>query len=266
MYEYEIEVLEEFLNYPPSSTDAVFDKFKNSLRDFTFREKPNGEGLEKKKRFLFMEGTRENKVLLVAHADTYVDMVYSRSNYSLENHDVYSLDGLYKARDAKIPEKPQLLGADDRAGLAMLWLLKDSGHSLLVTDGEEGDGKGGRIGSNWLVDNNRDIAEKINSSHQFMIQLDRRNGTDFKCYQVGTEEFSDYIAKETGYIEDRSSGKTDICTLCENICGVNFSIGYYNEHNNNEYLNIDDWRKTYDLVTRILEKDPLPAFYLTNES
>ena len=29
------------------------------------------------------------------------------------------------------------IGADDRAGCAILWLLKDSGHSLLVTNGEE---------------------------------------------------------------------------------------------------------------------------------
>jgi hypothetical protein len=37
------------------------------------------------------------------------------------------------------------LGADDRAGLAILWLLRDLGHSLMVTDLEEH----GRMGSTY---------------------------------------------------------------------------------------------------------------------
>jgi hypothetical protein len=55
------------------------------------------------------------------------------------------------------------IGADDRAGCAILWLLKDLGHSLLITDGEE---KGG-IGSKWLMNDteNADIAEEINTEH-----------------------------------------------------------------------------------------------------
>ena len=38
------------------------------------------------------------------------------------------------------------------------------------------------------MDHNKDIADEINHDHQFVIQFDRRNGRDFKCYDVGTDE------------------------------------------------------------------------------
>ncbi len=45
------------------------------------------------------------------------------------------------------------------------------------------------VGSTWLMydEKNRDIADRINNNHQFIIQFDRRGGKDFKCYNVGTE-------------------------------------------------------------------------------
>ena len=46
--------------------------------------------------------------------------------------DVVFEDGVYSSGDDLCG-----IGADDRAGCAMLWLLRDSGHSLLILDGEE---------------------------------------------------------------------------------------------------------------------------------
>ena len=106
------------------------------------------------------------------------------------------------------------------------------GHSLLITDGEEH----GAIGSDWLMKGpeNMDIANLINQDHQFIIQFDRRNGKDFKCYSVGTDEFRAYIAEKTGYLEpDRSAG-TDIVKLCRDITAVDLSVGYRNEHSEEE--------------------------------
>ncbi|MGC8605462.1 MAG: hypothetical protein ACP5VS_17490 [Desulfomonilaceae bacterium] len=119
----------------------------------------------------------------------------------------------------------------------MLWLLKDLGHSLLVTNGEEH----GRTGSSWLMDHNKDIADEINHDHQFVIQFDRRNGRDFKCYDVGTDEFRSYVARKTGYTEPGRTATTDIVTLCREIAGVHLSIGYHNGHGNQEYLNIGEY-------------------------
>ncbi|MFH0957653.1 MAG: hypothetical protein V1897_03030 [Pseudomonadota bacterium] len=49
------------------------------------------------------------------------------------------------------------------------------------------------------MSDNKDIADEINRDHQFVIQLGRRNGRDFKCYDVGTDQFKGYVAERTGY-------------------------------------------------------------------
>ncbi|MCL1795150.1 MAG: hypothetical protein FWG34_14960 [Oscillospiraceae bacterium] len=245
---HEIETLKKFLNFPISSTAKIYDEFKN-IDGHVFRE----EDTNGKERFLYIEGRLENKVLLVAHADTYYDVCW---DYPPKKHIVLHDGDFIKAVDKK--GAPQLLGADDRAGVAMLWLLKDSGHSLLITDGEEH----GQKGSEWLIKNNRDIAEKINFNHQFMIQLDRKNKNDFKCYQVGTDEFRAFVKNKTGYKEPDKSSSTDICVLCKNICGVNFSVGYYNEHGCDEKLNVREWLNTYCMVKELLAENDLPKFLL----
>lgn len=244
----EIDVLKRFLAFPISSTENIFDEFK-ILDGCIFREK-NVTG---KERFLYIEGKRKNKVLLIAHVDTVYDTYWG---YPPKKHQVLEEKGIVKAVDEN--EAPQLLGADDRAGIAMLWIFKDSGHSLLITDGEEH----GRIGSNWLISENKDIADSINQNHQFLIQLDRRNRTDFKCYDVGTDEFRNFIEEHTGYLEPDRHSFTDICTLCKKICGVNFSIGYYNEHSKNETLNIQEWLNTLNVVRKLLGNDHLHKFHL----
>ena len=105
------------------------------------------------------------------------------------------------------------LGADDRAGCAMLWLLKDLGHSLLVTNGEEH----GQTGSSWLKSHNKHIYNEINRDHQFVMEFDRRNGGDFKCYDVGTDEFRSYVTKKTGYTEPDRRATTDMKVLWEQL-------------------------------------------------
>ena len=140
----------------------------------------------------------------------------------------------------------------------MLWLLKDLGHSLLVTNGEEH----GQTGSTWLMDDNKDIAEEINQDHQFVIEFDSRNGRDFKCYDVGTDEFRSYVAEKTGYRDPDRRSTTDIRTLCRDIAGVNLSIGYHNEHHENEYLSIVEWEHTVGVVQKWLSERKLPKFIL----
>jgi len=245
----EISVLKRFLDFPISSTGEIFDEFK-TIEGHIFREKD----VDDNKRFLYVEGKRKDKALLIAHADTYFDGSTAKKQTIVEEN------GIFKAVDEK--GKPQLLGADDRAGVAMLWLLKDSGHSLLITDGEER----GRIASEWLMKENKDIAEIINQRHQFMIQLDRCNATDFKCYKVGTDEFRAFIAEQTGYVEPDFGSMTDICSLCKDICGVNFSIGYYEQHSRREFLKIDEWLNTYHLVTKLLSMEQLRKFHLQKKN
>jgi hypothetical protein len=238
-----IDVLRRFLEIPLGSADGVFDRFLQ-IPGAIYR----GEGLN---RFLYVRGARPNKVLLVAHADTYWDHEYGHDPGPTRKIKIE--DGNITAVDEEFG-----LGADDRAGCAMLWLLKDLGHSLLVTNGEEK----GQLGSSWLMSNNEDIADEINHDHQFVIQFDRRNGRDFKCYDVGTDEFRSYVAEKTGYTEPDRRATTDIVTLCREIAGVNLSIGYHNEHHEDEYLNISEWEHTLGVVQKWLSERKLSNFTL----
>ena len=244
----DLTTLIEFLNCPLGSTDEIFRRFETIQGAVLL-----GNELECS---LYVRGQRPNKILLVAHADTCWDSRYvsDKGNGTIEGHEIVELDGVIRSatRDFGI-------GADDRAGCAILWLLKDMGHSLLITDGEEH----GQKGSKWLMANHPEIAEEINSQHQFVVQFDRRNTHDFKCYTVGTEEFRAYVQRETGYQEPDRKARTDIVHLCRRIAGVNLSIGYFNEHGPNEELHLKDWDHTLDLCRHWLGGDVLPRFELT---
>lgn len=248
------ETLKEFLEFPLWYSDGIFNKFRwleeTEGRRVVFHENKDNP----KERFLYIEGSRENKVVLVAHADTVWDKCYN----DLELEQVIVRDGDY-FRGTK---SDCGIGADDRAGCAMLWLLRNSGHSILITDGEDKKyftHEPGLLGSKWLMANFEDIASQLNA-HQFMIQLDKRDATDFKCYHVGTAEFMAYIQYHTGYKPIVGAARTDIVELCSDICGVNFSIGYYDEHTPAERINIPEWKKTYNMLKRLLAKDNLPRF------
>jgi len=210
-----------------------------------FHENPNNC----KKRFLFIEGTRPDKVVLVAHADTVWDNCY----YNCEFKQEVVREGNYF-----IGLNPECgIGADDRAGCALIWLLRFTGHSILITDGEER----GAQGSSYLMAEFPEIRQQLNA-HQFMIQFDRRNSADYKCYEVGSIDFHEYISEQTKmeYNHRTDGGKTDICVLCEDICGVNFSIGYVNEHTAKEKICISDWQHTFDVVSELLEQPNIPRF------
>lgn len=248
----DIDILMEFLKMPPGSSDAVFAKFAKIPEA---KRLHSGSGSEQ---FLFIEGKRINRVLLVAHADTWWDARYIQNNSGrneIKPQEIYQENG-------KIKNKKGGLGADDRAGCAIIWLLKDLGHSILITDGEEC----GQKGSRWLIDKNPDIKNIINDKHQFVIELDRKNAKDFKCYSVGTDEFKKYVSDKTGYSKSDSKGRTDICILCDKICGVNLSIGYYGEHTKDEYLMVDEWINTLNKCREWLSEEELPLFRLNKNN
>lgn len=237
----EFDVLIEFLNYPLGSGQGIIHRFAK-IEGAVHR----GEGSEQ---FVYIAGKRKDRVLLVAHADTVWD-----ENDAIVNpndHTIIFNNGIISSVTPDVG-----IGADDRAGCAILWLLKNIGHSLLVTNGEE---QGG-LGSDFLMDHNADIAEEINFSHRFAVQFDRMNGGDYKCYTVGSYDFRNYLDKETGYSEPDLCSYTDIVSLCRRITGVNLSIGYYDEHTENERLVLNEWLHTLEISRRWLASDYLPLF------
>lgn len=236
----DLQVLLDFLRLPLSTPEPVFERFANLPGAIS-----SGEGLG---RFVFVPGTRTTKVVLVAHADTVWDARYGRQApaQNLQN------------KNGRIWNSSGGLGADDRAGCAIVWLLKDLGHSILITDGEEQ----GQLGAKYLVNNCQDIANAINDDHQFVVEFDRRNGRDFKCYNVATDDFRRYVQSVTGYTEPDRHSRTDIVELCRRVCGVNLSIGFYGEHSPLEELRFDEWANTLNLCRRWLSQADLPRFPL----
>ncbi len=246
----EIDCLMEFLSIRPDSSLPVLQRF--AQLDGSCPVFKRG-----KRSFVYIPGTREDRVVLVAHADTFWDWYYlSRSDgpdTRLMKHEPY-LDGDVVLQ---MGDEEWGLGADDRAGCAMLWLLKDSGHSLLITDGEEH----GQRAAHYIRTDCPDIYRELNR-HRYMIQLDRRGASDYKTYRIPvTGEFRRYVEEHTGYADAGYTSRTDIVRLCMDVAGVNLSIGYYNEHTPAEILRVNEWLHTYETVRKLLEQ-PQPPFPL----
>ena len=250
----DLEVLLGFLNYPLTGTDEIFGRFQEIPGALTY-----GAG---RRRSLYIEGKRHpasGRVLLVAHADTAWDMTFGDvAGLPLVRRPPRIEDGVVRSAD---PEHG--IGADDRAGLAILWLLRHSGHSILITDLEEQ----GCLGSRDLREKEPELLRRINRDHAFAIQFDRCGGRDFKCYEVGTAGFRTYLKRVTGYTEPDRRSSTDIRVLCDPVdgtlrmCGVNLSVGYYDEHTTEERLVLDEWFHTLNLARAWLAKAQLPAFH-----
>lgn len=199
------------------------------------------------RRFVYVPGTRRDRVLLVAHADTiweHEKMLHPR--LCILGNEIHSARA-----DAGI-------GADDRAGCAMLWALRDSGHSLLVTSGEEI----GCVAARWLMENPRlaPLAEEINRTHRFAIEFDLGGHALFKCYHVGTPEFRAYCTAQTGFTDAGNRSSTDIGVLCRTLSGVNLSVGYYESHTEQEFIRIDEWSHALHVAQQWLATAELPAF------
>ena len=249
-------ILKEFLRFPLTETRAVFERFLQLPGAVI-----HGSGRE---RVLYVEGARPSQTgrcLLVAHADTVWDDYWvGATNPAVAapaRDPLVETNGVIRSAD---PARG--LGADDRAGLAILWLLRDLGHSLMVTDLEEQ----GRMGSSYLRKHELKVLSKINRDHAFAIQFDRRNSRDYKCYDVGNNEFRSYLSDQTGYTEPDRRSFTDICTLCdphgggERMCGANLSIGYYEEHSEDEHLVVAEWLHTLNLARHWLSQSFIPHF------
>ena len=222
------EVLEMFLNCELGYPDEVFDKFVE-LEDaqyYTHYDDPD---------CVYVPGKRKDRVLLVAHADTVFPVP--------GKHSVIFEDGFYRSG-----EMDYGIGADDRAGCAILWLLKDSGHSLLVTNDEEI----GSLGAQNIRDIHKDLFSELNK-HQYILEFDRRNASDYKVYNIPvTDSFKRFIEDSTGYTEADKFSSTDITSLCREICGANLSVGYHYEHQWKEILVFSEWLNTLNIARKFL--------------
>lgn len=235
-----VSLLERFLNTSIGSGDALFELF-SALPGAVYNcgDKPF-------ERYAYVPGSREDRVVLVAHADTVWDKNYG---HDVSNHAV-CVEGIFTGTDTKCG-----IGADDRAGCAMLWALKDCGHSILLVDGEEH----GKIGARFLRRTNRKLFRELNQ-HNYMIELDWQGTVGCLFNQVeNTKVFKEYITNTFGFHDDQKKGGCDLQVLCSRICGTNIGIGYHGYHTAKESLVVAEWENTYCILKKVLE-NPQPKF------
>ncbi len=227
----------------PMTRDQVLDKFMTLNGSYT-----DGKG---QNRFVYVPGTRDDRVLIVAHADTVwgqlpINVKYeSGILFSGNRYKKYTVKG---RNNTTFNINGVGIGADDRAGCAIAWLLRDLGHSLLITTGEEI----GCIASKWIMSNEW-WRKELNLNHSFAVQFDRRSKHDIVFYDLGTNKFAAYVKEKTGY-KPQTGFNTDIKVLCNKICGVNISVGYYDEHTAQERLVLEQWENTYAMARKWLSE------------
>ena len=236
------ETLSQFLNTPIDCGDEIFNRF--AALSGAIVEK----GKESLQRYVYIPGSRKDRVVLVAHIDTVWDKSYGRT--SLEEHEVSFENGFFCSSSSVCG-----LGADDRAGCAMLWELRDCGHSILIVDGEEK----GKHGAKYLREKNKKLFRELNR-HCYMIEFDWAGIDSCLFNQVdNTKKFKEYIKSAIGLTEGNSKGGTDLQVLCRNICGVNLSVGYHAHHSVKEYLVLSEWETMLKKVSEFL-KSPQKRF------
>lgn len=238
------EVLLDFLNQPLDTADGIFEIFATIPAAKVYQGNRPGE------RFLLIQGNRHDAATLVAHGDTVFDVG--------GKHEIIEDGEIFRSGSSKYG-----IGADDRAGCAMLWLFKDLGHHILLCDYEESthkDAIGNCVGSKYLMREHQEIARMINNS-SFVFEFDRRlafskRKEHYTCYDLPvSQEFRDFIETNTGFIDDDQSGYTDIMELCTEVCGANICVGYSYAHSSNERISISAFQNTYEIMRKLLSSD-----------
>lgn len=231
------ELLTTFFRIFPSDVYSVFADAAGIKYDDTEEEMPP---------YFFIPGTRDPKerVLLVAHVDTAHNKppkkVHWRGNFAMAD-----FEGL---------------GADDRAGCAMLYELVSSGHSILLTDGEEAGCIGAQIATEEIPD--------LLSEHAFAVEIDRAGDMEFVEYGLATKEFMEFLRNALPGWREPQGSFTDISAICPsaNIGGVNLAAGYMFEHSSRELLSLDAWLRTREALHKLLFETAIEPFPVNKDN
>ena len=152
------------------------------------------------------------------------------------------------------------IGWDDKAGIIanieLFNRMKGKVRIIFTTDEEVGGISAGKLDPSRYAD------------AKYMIELDRRDKNDLIQYSGSTRLCSDEFAgmieaygfkRATGTFTDvnRFKAKQPHIEMC------NLSIGYYNAHSDNEYLDIEAFKNILDKVEKILNN--MTGTYVDNQ-
>lgn len=167
-------------------------------------------------------------------------------------------------RDNIVSREKGILGADDRAGVAIILnLLKEVGNirnippfKFVFTVGEEHRQYGAEA-----------IKPEFFEDVSFGISLDRRNCKDIvyksSSQEYSTSEFAEGVARVSSRIFSAENmfvpcqgGISDLSVWSDKktLPSVNLSVGYFNEHTDNEYLDLICWDRTHQLAKELIRQ------------
>jgi di/tripeptidase len=210
---------EQFINkyILPIHKDVMVDGFKNIIIDTC--DSPN--------------------IIFSVHTDT----VDHQSGFRKVIHD----DGLNILHTAN----KEILGADDGAGIYIL--LEMITHNIpgryIFHRSEECGG----LGANWVVDNTPELLHNIKHA----IAFDRKGTTDVIDQMItgktATDEFVHNLCESLDYGHTSNTGSyTDTAFYVNHIPNcTNISVGYYDQHTSNEFLDLEYFSWLVDKVKTI---------------
>ncbi len=183
-------------------------------------------------------------VAFVSHMDTVAkdDAEYHKP--------VFEADGILFKRNA-------ILGADDRAGINLI-LNHCKDINFVITADEEV----GRIGATKLS-RDGEFVGLVKSNVVAFIELDRRGDNDILGFKHGycDEALHEAVNNVLNGV-DATGSYTDIDSWRDLKPGVNISVGYYNPHSADEFLDLKKW---YELNSLIPELNRITGEFKTIE-
>lgn len=218
---------------------AFINKYMN---DFKTLEDDKGEVLA----FYYDNRAKDQKLMFVSHIDTVHHTQPDRTTQMI-NHDK-EFDIIY------CDKNEDCLGADDGTGVAlMLEMIKaDRKGFYLFTRGEEK----GCIGSKGLIKHHADLLNQFDQA----IQFDRKGVDSIITHQMNFRSCSDSFGLKLAKVLNHSNEfkldpngvYTDTAEMIFNISEcTNVSVGYFNQHTNNEYQDYAFYKALRDHVINI---------------
>ncbi len=194
---------------------------------------------------IWVENSEEKHSLFVAHIDT----VHSGEGFNL----LCVENGIVKLSDGDKKEIGNCLGADDGVGIycSLKMLEANVEGTYLFTRGEEC----GLIGASHIVDN---LEDKL-AGYQLCVEVDRMGVNEIITHQASGKCASDTFAEDLGiklgmgHIPSDGGVFTD-CSAFNHIIPecVNLAAGYYKQHTQDEYLNLN---YVHELVDKLISVD-----------